>query len=553
MKKRILLPLVVVAALGLAACGKAKAPADNNAATEGKEQAATGNELTVQVGASPETLDPALNSANDAGNILLHLTQGLLQIDKDGNTIPALAESYEVSDDGLTYTFKLRKGLKWSDGSDLTANDFVYSWKRVADPNTAAPYSFDVLGQLKGYEQASKGDLDALGVKAVDDNTFVVELANPVPFFDKIAAFTTLNVVNQATIEANPEDWTLKPETYITAGPYKMVEFTDGDRVVLEKNENYFDKDKITFDKLTYRLIEDPNAAYTAYNQGKITMIKSVPSEEIPTLKDSDEFHVDPLMGTYYISFNTQKAPYDNPDVRKALALVIDRDYVANTIMQGTYLPTNKLIGIGVSDAAPSSSFEKVTEEKYTKGIGSGDYEADVKEAQELLAKAGYPNGEGFPTVEYSTNDQGYHKAVAEYLQNVWKEKLGIDCEIAIKEWKVFTADRRSGNFDVARNGWILDWNDPTNILNLFKTDSGNNDGKVSIPEYDALLDKAAETINPDERFDYLHQAEKILLDQAAFIPLAQYTDFYLQKNELKDTWHSPSGWWYFMSGKLEK
>ena len=556
MKKRFLVPVALVAALALAACGKANTKTANDTkADTANEAAASGDakELAIQVGPTPETIDPALNSSNDGGNMLQHLAEGLLKVDKNGNTVPGLAESYEVSDDGLTYTFKLGKGLKWSDGSDLTAKDFVYSWKRVADPNTAAPYGQDVLGKVKGYEEAAGGNIDALAVSAPDDTTFVVELANPVPFFDKIAAFSTLVPVQEATIEANGDAWTLSPETNITAGPYKLAEFTDGDRIVLEKNENYWDKDSITFDKITYRLIEDPNAAYTAYNQGEVSMIKSVPSEEIPALKGTEEFHVDPNMGTYYLSFNTTKKPFDNEDVRKALALVIDRDYVANTVMQGTYLPANKIIGPGVSDAAPDSSFEKVTEEKYTKGVGSGDYEADVAEAKELLAKAGYPDGQGFPTIEYSTNDQGYHKSVAEYLQNVWKEKLGINTDIAIKEWKVFTADRRAGNYDVARNGWVMDWNDPSNFLNLFVTGSGNNDGKISIPEYDELMEKASTTTNADERFDYLHKAEQLLLDHAALTPVAYYTDFYLQSTKLKDTWHSPYGYWFFMYGSFDK
>ena len=556
MKKRFLVPVALVAALALAACGKANTKTANDTkADTANEAAASGDtkELAIQVGPTPETIDPALNSSNDGGNMLQHLAEGLLKMDKNGNMIPGLAESYEVSDDGLTYTFKLRKGLKWSDGSDLTAKDFVYSWKRVADPNTAAPYGQDVLGKVKGYEEAAGGNIDALAVSAPDDTTFVVELANPVPFFDRIAAFSTLVPVQEATIEANGDAWTLSPETNVTAGPYKLAEFTDGDRIVLEKNENYWDKDNITFDKITYRLIEDPNAAYTAYKQGEVSMIKSVPSEEIPALKGTEEFHVDPNMGTYYLSFNTTKKPFDNEDVRKALALVIDRDYVANTVMQGTYLPANKIIGPGVSDAAPDSSFEKVTEEKYTKGVGSGDYEADVAEAKELLAKAGYPDGQGFPTIEYSTNDQGYHKSVAEYLQNVWKEKLGINTDIAIKEWKVFTADRRAGNYDVARNGWVMDWNDPSNFLNLFVTGSGNNDGKISIPEYDELMEKASTTTNADERFDYLHKAEQLLLDHAALTPVAYYTDFYLQSTKLKDTWHSPYGYWFFMYGSFDK
>jgi dipeptide ABC superfamily ATP binding cassette transporter, binding protein len=558
MKKRFLLPAVLLMALALGACTNVnKSGGESGGAQSGKEASTDGaseggiTEFVAQI-AQPETIDPALNNTNDGANVILHLSEGLLKMGKDGVPVPGLAESYELSDDKLTYTFKLREGLKWSDGSELNANDFVYSWKRVADPVSAAPYAKDLLGQVKGYEEASKGNLDALGVSAPDEHTFVVELENQVPFFDKIVAFLPLVPVQQATVEANGEGWATNPETYISSGPYKMVEYTDGDRIVMEKNPNYWDAENITFDKLTYRMIEDPNSAFTAYNQGEVGMIKSVPSEEIPGLKGKEDFHLEPQMGLYYVTFNTAKAPFDNADVRKAMSLVIDRDYVANTVMQGTYLPAKTIVPPSVSDAQTGTKFADVTLESYTKGVGSGDYEADVKEAQELLAKAGYPNGEGFPTVEYSINDQGYHKPVAEYLQNVWKEKLGINTDISVKEWKVFTADRRNGNFDVARHGWVMDWDDPSNLLNLYRAGSGNNDGKINIEEYDKLMDKSDETADPKERFEYMHEAEKILIDESALAPVAFYTEFYLQDTKLKNTWYSPYGYWFFMYGTLE-
>lgn len=558
MKKRFLLPAVLLMALALGACTNVnKSGGESGGAQSGKEASTDGaseggiTEFVAQI-AQPETIDPALNNSNDGANVILHLSEGLLKMGKDGVPVPGLAESYELSEDKLTYTFKLREGLKWSDGSELNANDFVYSWKRVADPASAAPYAKDLLGQVKGYEEASKGNLDALGVSAPDEHTFVVELENQVPFFDKIAAFLPLVPVQQATVEANGEAWATNPEAYISSGPYRMVEYTDGDRIVMEKNPNYWDAENVTFDKLTYRMIEDPNSAFTAYNQGEVGMIKSVPSEEIPGLKGKEDFHLDPLMGLYYVTFNTAKAPFDNPDVRKAMSLVIDRDYVANTVMQGTYLPAKTIVPPSVADAQTGTKFADVTLESYTKGVGSGDYEADVKEAQELLAKAGYPNGEGFPTVEYSINDQSYHKPVAEYLQNVWKEKLGINTDISVKEWKVFTADRRNGNFDVARNGWAMDWDDPSNLLNLYRTGSGNNDGKISIKAYDEFMDKSDNISDPEERFKYMHEAEKILIDESALAPVAFYTEFYLQDTKLKNTWHSPYGYWFFMYGTLE-
>ena len=528
----------------------AESGADGESGAEAAPEASSsGQELSVQVGPSPETIDPALNSAVDGANMIIHAFEGLLKMDKDNNVIPGLAESYEVSDDGLTWTFHLRPDLKWSDGSPLTANDFVYSWKRIVDPNTAAPYG-SIINVVKGFDEAAGGDVDALGVSAPDDSTFVVELNNPCTYFDKLAAFATCVPVQQATIEANGDSWTIDPATYITDGPYMMTEFTDGDKIVFEKNPYYWDAANITFDKITWNLIEDMNAAYTAYQNGEVQMIKSVPTEEIPSLSDNPEFHIDPNLGTYYLSVNINKEPFNDSKVREALSLAIDRDYVANTIMQGTYSPAFNMVGPGVSDAEAGSSFADTTIEKYGKHFGSSSYEDDLAKAKELLAEAGFPNGEGFPQISYMTNDQGYLKSVAEYLQKAW-EQLGITMTIDVQEWKTVTADRRAGNYDVARNGWVFDYDDPSNMLELFESTNGNNDGKYNNPDYDKLVDEARSASTKEEHYDLLHQAEQLMLNDAACIPVAYYNDFYLQSSKLTGTWHSPYGYWYFMYGTL--
>ena len=357
-----------------------------------------------------------------------------------------------------------------------------------------------------------------------------------------------LSELQKATIEANGDSWSTKPESYVSNGPYKMTEFTDGDRIVFEKNENYWDKDHITFDKIVWHLIEDGNSAYTAYKEGTLDMMKTVPSEEIPSLKGQEDFHLDPIMGTYYVSFNLKKAPFDNEKVREALSLAIDRDYVGNTIMQGTYSPAKNFVGPGVSDAEPGSSFEKVTEEKYGDFFDNSKYQENLEKAKQLLAEAGYPNGQGFPEFSYMTNDAAYHKAVAEYLQKAWGD-LGLKMTIDIQEWKTVTANRRSGNYDTARNGWVYDWDDPSNMINLLETNNGNNDGKYSSAEFDALVEKARISTNREERFDLLHQAEQHMLKDYAVAPIASQNDFWMQKENLKNTWHSPSGYWYFMYG----
>ena len=552
MRKKIttLVAAAVSATLLLSACGSSTTP-EATAPAGSSESTGIENVLNVQRGPSPETIDPALNSASDGANMILHAFEGLLKFDQNNDIVGGLAESWEQSEDGLTWTFHLRPDLKWSDGSALTANDFVYSWKRVADPNTAAPYGYDLLNVVAGYEEASKGDIDALQVEATDDNTFVVHLSNPCVYFDKIAAFTVMVPVQQATIEAAGDSWATDPATYITDGPYYMTEFTDGSQIVFEKNPYYWDAENITFDKIVWHLIEDSNTSYTAYNQGELDMIKDVPTEEIPTLDGNEEFHVEPLMGTYYVTFNTQKEPFNDAKVREALSLAIDRKYVADTIMQGTYSPATNFVGAGVSDAAEGSSFVDVTKEKYGDHFDIENYDANLEKAKELLAEAGYPNGEGFPAFDYLTNDAGYHKAVAEYLQSAWAE-LGLTMNVNIQEWKTVTADRRSGNFDVARNGWVYDWDDPSNMINLLETTNGNNDGKYSSAEFDKLVDEARSTTDIDKHYDLLHQAEQVLLKDAAMAPIAYYNEFWLQKPNLKGTWHSPYGYWYFMYGSLE-
>lgn len=501
-------------------------------------------ELAVQIGPDPETIDPALNSAVDGGNMLLHAYECLLIVGEDGTLQPGQAESYEVSEDGLTWTFHLRDGLKWSDGSDLTANDFVYSWKRVCDPEVAAPYAETVLGMVKGYDEAIEGNLDALAVTAPDDSTLVVELANPCSYFGSLAAFATLSPVQEATIEANGDAWATAPETYVSNGPFYMTEWVPGSHITFSKNPYYWNADAIKLDRLKFVLMEDSNAAYSAYQTGEVLLIKDVPTEEIPSFEGADDFYVDPIIGTYYISLNLQNEVFQDVNVRKALSLAIDREYVASTLMQGTYTAAGNLMGPGWMDTDGKEFMDNANGgQPY---IDTANFEANLEEAKQLLADAGYPDGEGFPTISYTTNDAGYHKVVAEYLQQAWAE-LGIDLQVNIVEWSSFTPMRRSGDFEVARNGWVGDYSDPSNMLELFCTTNGNNDGKFSNADFDAAIDLSRSTLDAKERSTALHTAEDILMDQAGCIPLAYYNDFWLQSSKITGAWHSAYGYWYFM------
>ena len=557
MKKKVL-ALILTAAMvvGLAACGGSTSndaasttdettteSSDNQTGDETTDAteatASTGEKiLSVQVGPDPETIDPALNSAVDGGNMLLHSFECLLAVDENGQLVPGQAESWETSEDGLTWTFHLRDGLKWSDGSDLTANDFVYSWKRVCDPMVAAPYAETVLSMVEGYDKAIEGDLDALQVAAQDDNTLVVTLNAPCSYFGSLAAFATLSPVQEATVTANGDAWATSAETYISNGPFYVSEWVPGSYIMMSKNPYYWNADAIKLDGIKWNLIEDSNAAYSAYQTGEVLMIKDVPTEEIPSLKDNADFHVDPIIGTYYISMNLERDAFKDARVRKALSLAIDRDYVANTLMQGTYSPADNFMGPGWIDMDGKQFKDNANGgQSY---IDVNNYEADLEEAKQLLADAGYPDGEGFPTITYTTNDAGYHKVVAEYVQQAWAQ-LGIDLQAS------FTPMRRNGDFDVARNGWVGDYSDPSNMLDLFLSTNGNNDGKFNNADYDAAIYRSRETLDPTERSKALHDAEDILMEETGCIPVAYYNDFWLQSDKITGSWHSPYGYWYFM------
>ena len=558
---------VGAAALGLAACGGSKSGSTATSGTASSAGSSTGSVstagFTVQYGSNPETLDPALNSAVDGGNTIITVFETLLIINENNEAVPGQAESWTTSEDGLTWTFTMRDGLKWSDGTDLNAKDFEYSFKRMADPDTAAPYAETCLGMIDGFEEAAgfpdadgnptvEPNLDALNVKASDDGkTLTIVLAYPCSYFDKIVAFAAMSPVQKATVEANGDAWCTSPDTYVCNGPFMITEWTPSERIVLTKNPNYvggWDSSKIVSESITLLLLEDSSASFAAYNSGEAQLIKDVPTDEIPSLtkaEDGGDFYVDTILGTYYVSLNLKRDAFKDAKVRRALSLAIDRDYVANTIMQGTYSTADSIVGPGIVDE--NGYFHDNGNAPYI----SADYEANLAEAKKLLADAGYPNGEGYPTLEYSTNDAGYHVPLAEYLQQAWSD-LGITLTINKMEWSSFTPARRAGEYDVARNGWVMDYNDPSNMLDLFCSGNGNNDGKYSNPEFDAAIE-ASRVADVSEHFAQLHKAEDILMEDTGCLPIAYYNDYWLQSPALKGTWHSPYGYWYLQYGYIEE
>ncbi len=553
LKKRlsvlVTMGLCVAMTVGLAACGNS----GNNASTDTKT-------LTVQLGPTPETIDPALNSAVDGGNYILFCYDNLLTLDKDGNVAPGLAKKWETSKDKKTWTFHLRDGLKWSDGSKLTAKDFVYSWRRVADPKTAAPYGETVLKMVKGYKdaignpddkgkQTTKPDTSKLGVVAKDDKTLVVTLNNPCSYFDQLAAFTTLSPVKESSIKKYGDKWSITPKAYVTSGAFYVSEY-EKDHITFKKNPNYWNASAIKLETIKAILTNDTNAAYTAYQSGKAQMIKSVPTDQVKALQGKSDFHVDKILGTYYISLNHKKAVFKDAKVREALSLAIDRNYISKTITNGVYSPANTFVPSGVKNTDGSDWIKSINNGQGY--INNDTHKENLEKAKKLLAEAGHKDGKGIPTITYSINDDGYHKKIGEYLQQAWKQ-LGINLKVDVVEWQSFLPQRRAGNYDSCRNGWVMDYNDPSNILELLTTTNGNNDGKYANRKFDAMIEKAANDTNNAERNKIYHQAEDMLMKDTAMIPLLYYNDFYLQNSNVTGSWHGVNGYWYFQYASISK
>ncbi len=550
MKKiALLLSLVMLTSVFAAACGTSTKPDSTTA--EGTTTAADGTDATaapaaeqnlvVNVGPDPDTIDPALNSAVDGATLIIHAFEGLYTLDDKGTPIPGQAESVDISDDGLTYTFHLRDGLKWSDGQPLTANDFVYSWNRAISPDTAADYAY-MFEAIKGFDE---GKLD---VTAKDDKTLVVTLNSKTPYFLELTAFPTFSPVRQDIVEADPESWATKVDTYIGNGPYKMTDWVPGSYITYTKNENYWNYAALGPDTIKFVLMADDASILNAYMNGDILFADSMPNDEISTWQDKADFHKQGQLGTYYVSFNVTKAPLDNKLVREALTLAVDRDYIAVQIGQAGQVPAGAFVPIGMTDAEAGKEFRDVGGD-YFDPTASG-YAANLQKAKDLLAEAGYPNGEGLPTLEYLYNEGTGHQQIGEALQSMWAE-IGVKVDLVSQEWSTFLNSRKNGDYEIARNGWLADYNDPITFLDMWITGSGNNDAQWSNAKYDDLISQVKASSDPAERMKLMHQAEDLIFDDWMLCPIYYYVDIYLQNPKVEGVWSSPLGYKYFMYAKI--
>lgn len=572
MKKLVASLLIASMTLGLAACGSGSTES-GSAAVSGTEAAgeatATNTEtgiLNINLASEPDYLDPALNTTVDGGCLAVNSFAGLYTYDKDGGLTPALADAMpEVSEDGTVYTIHMIES-KWSNGDDLKAADFVYSWNRVIAEETAADYAYL-------FDLIARKDDGTLAVETPDEYTLVITLNSPCPYFNELLAFPTFFPVHQASVEAANPDGTVpgkwaQEAGFVCNGAYTLQTWNHNESMVYVKNPNYYDAANVTMDELHFMLSADDTAIYAAYNSGDLDYIDTVPNDEISSLNGiNPEFGILDNIGTYYIGFNVNDPMFDGKTVeeaakmREAISLLVDRQFIVDNVGQTGQVLADSFIPEGMADG--NGGVFKQADTSYYDATATGAGELET--AKGLLEEAGYTftdNGDGTYAIDpainmtFLTNDGTGHIAVGESIQQDLA-LLGINMEIKTEDWNVFIEDRKNGNFTLAREGWLADYNDPVNMLEIFTTDSGNNDMHLgqgtpvsSSPEwseYDALIDEIRSTTDFAARVDLMHQAEDMLMETWAVIPIYYYNDVYMQKSNVDGIYATVFGMKYFM------
>lgn len=530
MKKKLssIMGIALAGAMALTGCGNggssttsATGTTEASSSTEASSDAeapAVGGEKIVRVvsGGEPGSLHPALAQGNHESIILDHVYEGLMKRDEKSEIVPGMAESYTMSDDGLTYTFKIREDAKWSNGDAVTAKDFEVAWKFALAPETASDYAYQ-LYYLEGGQAYNEGtgSVDAVGVKAVDEKTLEVKLAAPTAYFLELCAFYTYYPVNAKLQEEMGAEWSHDGSTFVSNGPFVVTAWNHDESVETVKNEEYYNKDVVKLDGITFYISEDQNTDWQMYQNGEIDIDHVLPTDVLGQLiaENNAELKTETELATYFYRFNTTEKPFNNVKVRKALAMAIDRQLIIDEVTQGGQFPAYGLVPGGVADG--TGDFR----------ANGGDYfKEDIEEAKKLLAEG--LAEEGMDSLEftilYNTNEG--HKKVAEAIQQMWNENLGANVTLENTEFKVKIDREHALDYEVSRAGWIGDYVDPNTFLDMFTSWSTQNDTGWTTADYDKLLTDAAAEFDVAKRMGYLHDAEDMLMDAMPILPIYYYT-----------------------------
>lgn len=496
-----------------------------------KEENRSSKELFINAGEEPKTIDPTLS-----GNDFVyprHAFETLIIKGKDGNLKNGVAESFDISQDGLKYTFTLRTNSKWTDGKIVTANDFVYALRRAADPLSGAEYT-SFIEYVKNASSILAGKLpkERLGVKAIDDYTLEIELESPTGYFLDILTYPIFAPVRRDIIEKYGDNWTLNPETYIGNGAFIMTEKSPDSRIVMIKNTNYWNKDDIIPEKITFIMMQDATLALAGIKEGSLDFSVKVLSQDIESLKKQGILDIAPYYSTVAFGINDTDRILKDKRIRKALSLAIDRNYIVEKVALTAKSPTSAWVPVGAYDV--QGDFRENGGEYLD--ISKEGYSNNVAMAKKLMAEAGYPNGDGFPVLEYKTTSDLIYIQVAEAIQQMWKENLGVDLQISSMEWAAYQQMRLEKNYQIMRTIWIGDYSDPMTFLENYLSYRPQNYAGYSNIIFDRYIETARKSSDQNVRMKAMHDAERVLVSEDnVLIPIYNPSNPLLVSKRLRD------------------
>ena len=485
--------------------------------------------LNISTNAEPPTIDPGLSTDTTSGSIIDNVFENLTEMDANREIGPGAAESWEVSEDGLVYTFNLRKDAVWSNGDPVTAQDFEYSWKRMLNPESLASRA-NLYYVIEGAEAYNLGDGDAesVGIKALDDYTFEVTLHSPVAYFLELINHYAFAPVNKNVVESD-EGWALEAgDNYVTNGPFTLSEWNHNSDYVLSKNENYWDKENVQLDQVNVQIIESEATGSIQYMNGDLDFIGApygaIALENIPVLEGKGELHTTPYSAVYWYKLNTTDEVMSNVNIRKALALAIDRQALVDNVTHGKHIPANGIVPPTIEGFEESRNyFQDADFEVAKEYLSTGLEELGISDPSEL-------------TIRLSINTSEAHSTIAQFIQEGWNQNLGVNVEIDNTEWQVYLDKISMLDYQVARLGWAADYNDAASFLDMYrKVDTGNNDTGWESEEFKTLIDEASLELDASTRTDLLLQAEAVMMDAMPVIPIYHNESIYANKEYVKN------------------
>jgi len=485
-------------------------------------------------GGEPKDIDPQVVMGIPEYSLIRAFFEGLVTSDPiTQEPRPGVAERWEISDDGLVYTFHFRADAKWSDGNPVTATDFVRSYQRMLSPVLAAEYAYNLFHMVgaEDYQTGKLTDFSKVGCKAIDDRTLQLTLRQPAPFLLLLLSFYPWGPVPVATIEKfggldrRGSAWT-RPENFVCNGPFVLKEWKPNQRIVVTRSPTYWDRANVKLDEIQFFPIESSDVEERMFRTGQLHITFEVPQSKIPVYRREhpESIHLSPYDGTYFYRFNVKAPPFDNPKVRRALTLAIDRESLTHDVLTGGEQPSYSIVPPG------NAGF-----------VNRYQVEGDLAEARRLLAEAGFPDGKGFPESEVLYNTLEKHKAIGEAIQQMWRKNLGIEVALRNEEWKVYLDTQHSKHYQIQRSGWIADYADPHVFFDMWETTSGNNDTNWSNAEYDALLRSALNAKTTADRYEVYQKMEKILIDELPIMPIYFYTQPRLINPKVKGYYVTPT------------